>query len=391
MAQTGFCDSRPLLDLHKKAEDKRVPLRTWANACPPKERRAQVEEFTSMGTFLNPDQDHRWVHGLHIPAGDGFMDYSIPIAPRSSDCGEEPLLWRISGLQHMLVPGLLRHEMELAMSRLGLIYDRTYAWDIFTNMMRSQIQHPFASAELPGAYSEKTLAILIDWLIQVHEVLHFSEETLYLTVYLLNRAVRLLNVSISNLQLLGVVCLFLAGKKEECLLPEVSELCHLMENTYTPHQLLRMERRVLCGLKFELSYIPPLHFLLLSTSIARCSDQMVWMARYLLELSLLKAQCVVYQPIHLAGAALQLARCVLQEPPTPEGETAWCISSSIFVGSEATLLAIMRILAQAAARAPIGNTRASFLKFSTKETLHVSKHMALMTAPCLLKVPGLPN
>lgn len=54
---------------------------------------------------------------------------------------------------------------------------------------------------------------------------------------------------------------------------QVSELCHLMENTYTTHQLLRMERRVLCGLKFELSYSPPLHFLLLSTSIARCSDQ----------------------------------------------------------------------------------------------------------------------
>lgn len=42
-------------------------------------------------------------------------------------------------------------------------------------------------------------------------------------MYLLNRAVRLLNVSISNLQLLGVVCLFLAGKKEECLLPEVEQ------------------------------------------------------------------------------------------------------------------------------------------------------------------------
>lgn len=59
---------------------------------------------------------------------------------------------------------------------------------------------------------------------------------------------------------------------------------------------------------------------------------MVWMARYLLELSLVKVQCVVFQPVHLAGAALQLARCVLKEPPTPEGETAWCISSSIFVG-----------------------------------------------------------
>lgn len=59
---------------------------------------------------------------------------------------------------------------------------------------------------------------------------------------------------------------------------------------------------------------------------------MVWMARYLLELSLQEAQCVVFLPAQLAGAALCLARHVLQESPTPEGEAAWCLTSSIHVG-----------------------------------------------------------
>lgn len=56
------------------------------------------------------------------------------------------------------------------------------------------------------------------------------------------------------------------------------------------------------------------------------------MARYLLELSLLEGQCVVYLPAQLAGAALRLARRVLQETLSPEGETAWCIASSIHIG-----------------------------------------------------------
>lgn len=56
------------------------------------------------------------------------------------------------------------------------------------------------------------------------------------------------------------------------------------------------------------------------------------MARYLLELSLLEGQCVVFLPVHLAGGALCLARQVLQEPPTPEGEAAWCLASSVHVG-----------------------------------------------------------
>lgn len=219
--------------------------------------------------------------------------------------------------------------------------------------------------------------------------MHFQEETLYLGIHLLNRSLREVKVSTVNLQLLGMVCLFLAAKKEECLLPEVSwlsarppdhratllslvvrlfflfqvsGLCYLMDHTYTKHQLLRMERKVLFGLKFDLSYCPPLHFLLLLASVARCSakveprslfypltpqcevlpdphlppsyllTQAVWMARYLLELSLLEGQCVVFLPVQLAGAALFLSRQVLQEPPTPGGEAAWCLAASVNVG-----------------------------------------------------------
>lgn len=44
-----------------------------------------------------------------------------------------------------------------------------------------------------------------------------------------------------------------------------------MDHTYTKHQFLRMERKVLSGLKFELSYSPPLHFLLIFASVAHCS------------------------------------------------------------------------------------------------------------------------
>ena len=60
--------------------------------------------------------------------------------------------------------------------------------------------------------------------------------------------------------------------------------------------------------------------------------QVVWMARYLLELSLLEGECVVYLPMQLAGAVLCLARRVLQEPPTPDGDAAWCIASIIYIG-----------------------------------------------------------
>ncbi|KAJ3591365.1 hypothetical protein NHX12_009310 [Muraenolepis orangiensis] len=380
MAQIGFCDAKPLLDLHKKAEEKRPPLRTWANACGPRDLRHPPEGAEHRAGLKGEGVQCRWDRRLPVSTSDcinaGYYDNVGLLS--EADC-------RLASL----VPSLLRHEVEKAMEKLDLTWDRAYAWDMFGDMMRNQYRNTFSSSELPKPFTDTTRTVLVDWLIQVHEVLHFQDETLYLAINLMNRGLRQVMVSTANLQLLGVVCLFLAAKKEECLLPEVSELCYLMDNGYTKKQLLRMERRVLCGLQFDLSHCPPLHFLLLTATIARCSAKVVWMARYLLELSLLEGQCVVFLPMQLAGAALCLARRVLQEPPTPDGDTAWCIASSVHIGSETALLRIMHILAGAATTAHSQENRTTFLKYSTAGTMQVSSHPALQSASCLLALPPL--
>ncbi|XP_075998747.1 cyclin-P [Genypterus blacodes] len=406
MAKTGFCDSKPVLDFHKKAEEKRAPLRTWANACGPKDRwQPPVEAEETRMAPVKMEPESRWDRRLSMPTTEsilmGFHEDSLTHAAGSlintKDVSvDEPVLLYPLGLQGLhglqaLVPNLLRHEVEMALEKLDLIWDQSYAWDIFTDMMRNQMRYSFPNTDLLRPFTEATRAILVDWLIQVHEMLRFQEETLYLAIHLLNISLRQIKVSTANLQLLGMVCLFLAAKKEECVLPEVSGLCYLMDNTYTKHQLLRMERKVFCALKFDLNYCPPLHFLLLLTSIGRCSAKVVWMARYLLELSLLEGQCVVFLPVHLAGGALCLARHVLQEPPTPEGDAAWCLASSIHVGSETVLLMIMQTLASAAAEAPNRETCATFIKFSSPETMHVSRHPCLMNTSALLSVCTLPT
>lgn len=57
-------------------------------------------------------------------------------------CVEKPVLLHPLGLQGLhslqaLVPSLLRHEVETALEKLDLIWDRTYAWDMFLDMMVS--------------------------------------------------------------------------------------------------------------------------------------------------------------------------------------------------------------------------------------------------------------
>ncbi|CAB1349211.1 unnamed protein product, partial [Coregonus sp. 'balchen'] len=315
-----------------------------ANACGPKEH-WKPQDGELRGTHQKTEPESRWARRLPLSTDDGIvMGFHEDDSPSHS----EAVLLYLHGLQGLyslqaLVPGLLRLEMELAMETLGLIYDRSYAWDIFSDMM---VTYP--------DLSDTTRAILVDWLIQVNEVFHFSEETLYLSVHLLNRSLHKIKLNTAKLQLLGVV----------------SELCFLMENSYSKRQLL-----LLTELKFEISHCSPLHFLLLSASIAHCSAKVVWMSRYLLELSLLEGQCVLFLAAHLAGAALCLARRVLQEPPTPEGECLVCCRQ------------YPHRQAGAAARAQSRETRATFLKYFTAGTMHVSSHPTLLSAPCLLGLP----
>ncbi|MGH0117949.1 UNVERIFIED_CONTAM: hypothetical protein FKN15_042724 [Acipenser sinensis] len=284
--------------------------------------------------------------------------------------GEEQLS-RLRGVSLAPVPRPLLRALEEAMVTLGLSYEREYSWDIFSAMMRKQSSCAFKSSELPRGFTNYMRAILVDWLIQVHESFRCTEETLYLCVHLLNSSMRLSKVNIPTFQLLGMTCLFVACKKEECLFPESTELCFLMENCFTRKQLLRMERKVLTCLKFDLSYSQPLHFLYIVHTMSQCSQQVLHLAKYFLELTLLDIECIVCEPAQLAAAALCLARRVLQERSSPEAEEAWTRAVSLYSVSESALCRIKRCMARAALRAENSETQAMFMKYSIPERMEL--------------------
>ncbi|XP_015196413.1 cyclin-P isoform X2 [Lepisosteus oculatus] len=302
MARPNLCDPKLVLDPHKKLEEKRAPLKSWANTSMGKDRRQQARR-PDMAMDCIEENGHR-----HDERG---TDSTILLQYGSLD----------------MAPSLLMRDMEVAMEKLGLTFVKIYALDIFCDMMRKQSSYALQSPELPSGFTSCTRAILVDWLIQVHDAFHYSEETLYLTVHLLNRCMRSCRVSIATFQLLGMACLFIASKREECLLPEV-----------------------------------------------------LWMARYFLELTLLEPQCLVFQPVQLASAALCLACRVLQGQLFPASERAWMTAGSIYICSERTAQRILHYIARLVMRAGASETQATFLKFSSVTRLQVSLH------PCLQSV-----
>ncbi|XP_055991616.1 cyclin-P [Sorex fumeus] len=282
--------------------------------------------------------------------------------------GSPRLAERLPGLSEP--PGL-----EEALSTLGLEGERAYAQDIFTEVM---VCRALPRRALPRTVTPEMRALVVDWLVQVHEYLGLVGDTLYLAVHLLDSYLCACKVRLRRLQLLGVACLFVACKMEECVLPESTSLCLLGAGSFSRAELLRAERRLLSRLDFRLHHPGPLPCLGLQAALAGSNPQELLLATYFLELSLLEAEAAAWEPGRRAAAALSLAHRVL-------GGTGSGPKLALY--SSAELGALERRMARAALRGPAPGRAAVFLKYARPQRQGTS-----LTAARLLRhhPPGPP-
>ena len=78
-------------------------------------------------------------------------------------------------------------------------------------------------AELQDDITESMRAILVDWLVSVHEKFRLRDETLFITVNMIDRFLTKRVISRRHLQLVGVACMFIASKYEEIHPPLVQD------------------------------------------------------------------------------------------------------------------------------------------------------------------------
>ncbi|XP_030975763.1 G2/mitotic-specific cyclin-1-like isoform X3 [Quercus lobata] len=88
--------------------------------------------------------------------------------------------------------------------------------------------------------NERMRAILIDWLIEVHDKFELMKETLFLTVNIIDRFLSKQSVVRKKLQLVGLVAMLLACKYEEVSVPVVGDLILISDKAYTRKEVLEM-------------------------------------------------------------------------------------------------------------------------------------------------------
>lgn len=216
--------------------------------------------------------------------------------------------------------------------------------------------------------NEKMRAILIDWLIEVHYKFELMEETLYLTVNLIDRFLALKPVVRKKLQLVGVTAMLLASKYEEVSVPVVEDLVLISDKAYSRQEVLEMERLMINSLQFNLSTPTPYVFMKRYLKAAEADKKIELLSFFLIELCLIEHEMLRFQPSLLAAAAVFSATCTLS------GSKYWSKTCEWHTGySQEQLMDCSRLMVTFHQKAATGKLTGVHRKYSTSKYGYTAK------------------
>lgn len=190
-----------------------------------------------------------------------------------------------------------------------------FASDIYKNMRKMETllkvdEDYLTKVQLPTEVKDTSRAFLIEWIIDVHRKFRLRPETLYVTVFIVDRYLSLKQIKKSELHILGVTSLLISTKYEEIYPPQLKELLNVSENKFNKAEVLKLEMDILITLQFDLTSPSSYRFLerfrKLSSAVAS-DDKVFYFAQYLMEIALLDSSLLKYNGSELAAATLILA------------------------------------------------------------------------------------
>ena len=130
-----------------------------------------------------------------------------------------------------------------------------YVRDIYTSRKKLQER-----GRTPSNYMDnqkhvnvKMRAILIDWLWEVWLKFKLKNETMFLTVQLIDRYLAKRPCVRRKLQLVGVTAMLVAAKAEEIYFPEILDFSYITDRAYSRQNIIDMEGVVINALEFDLA------------------------------------------------------------------------------------------------------------------------------------------
>jgi len=218
----------------------------------------------------------------------------------------------------------------------------------------------------------KMRGVLVDWLVEVHTQFKLLQETLYMTVYIIDKFLQVEGLTIrrNKLQLVGVSAMFIASKVEEMYAPEINDFVYITDNAYSAAEIRQMELKLLNTLSFNFSRPLPLHFLRRNSKAGDVDVLQHTVAKYLVEVSLLEYDLAHYPPSLMAAAALFLSLRILE--PNATLATVWTATLQHYsTYNTRELLPLVCKLSQVILKGKEGKLQAVHTKYMSKKFMKV--------------------
>jgi len=171
----------------------------------------------------------------------------------------------------------------------------------------------------------KMREILIDWLVEVHLKFKLKQETLFLTVNIIDRFLDCRAVARSKLQLVGCTAMLIASKYEEIYAPEVQDFVYVSDKAYNREHILAMESIMLNVLEFNVTVPYAIRFAENYLRLLKPTEEFSCMVNFLIELTLQEYKFLNYLPSQVAASAISLALHL-------SGQNAWSTGLQSYTG-----------------------------------------------------------
>jgi len=191
-------------------------------------------------------------------------------------------------------------KVGIEKERESILINAEYLDEIYTNLILDEKMFKLAINKnymsIQKDINQQMRAILIDWIIEVHDCFHLKSKTLFQVVHIIDLYLSHKIIKRINLQLLGVASLLISFKSNEVYCPSLQQFIDITNGAYPKSELLEMEKEILKTLKFEILFPTAEEFYSIISKTYNFTEVQNNLGYYFLDSSLIDYNLLKYKP-----------------------------------------------------------------------------------------------
>ena len=189
-------------------------------------------------------------------------------------------------------------------------YAGEYLEEIYLNLLleenQSTLKPTFGYMNMQNEINEQMRAILIDWIIEVHFQFNLRQETLYMTIWIIDTYLSFNFISRKKLQLLGITCLLISCKSQEIYFPHQNKFIEITDGAYNKEEMLKMENEILKKLNFKIVFPTSNDFYNILSKLYNFEKKQYFLGKYFIESVLIDYKMIKYSGSIISAASTYL-------------------------------------------------------------------------------------